>query len=148
MLLFEIYERMKVRFEKLNSSKSIKYSFVKSNRERAQKIRELSDIFKEVVADEQKEEVQERFVARVSDIKFVSMQSQYVSLFNTLGINSELWLPRMKKAVEFRNSIFHGGHLDIDDDAFKASIGHLWEIDVILICRFQGLNIESKIGKD
>lgn len=141
MILYELFERLKTRHAKGNREIKKEYSLTVSKKEKRGLVNQLAQKFKTAFDEDQQDEVSKIFKTRVNDIRYINLRTQYSSLLNGMGLEEGFWTPIINEATKYRNSLFHGGSLDIDDDYFQKISYNLRDLVIILIGKYLGLNL-------
>lgn len=142
MIFYEIFERIKNDFSKKNKEVKTTYDFAFSRKEKNDLIKKLGKEFMEIVPKKQQDEIYNRFFQRVSSIKYLNVKNQYLSLLKSVKINQEYWLPIIKKANDYRDDLFHGGSIDIEDKEFIKCTFDLKKLNIILIGKMVGVTLK------
>jgi len=145
MIFYEIFERIKNHYSKINSQVKTEYDFSVTRKEKIELIKELAGQFQKLVPKAQQDEIYNRFIQRVSSIKYLSVKNQYLSLLKNVKLDKEIWLPLIKQANEYRDDLFHGGTIDVEEKTFKDCTNNLKTLNVLLIGRMLGVNLKAKV---
>jgi len=145
MIFYELFERLKSKSVDQNEKVNIQYDTNLSKRQKSNFIKKLAKEFSSIFNESNIEKIQNTFIQRVSNIKYKSLGNQYEIFIKQLKLDIPHWLPIIQKANDYRDILFHGGSIDIDDDEFLNSTFNLKDMVALLIANELGvkLNIEK-----